>query len=136
MTLLNDGLCHAKKGLLNLRECDKHALSSCKVCGTGLCEDHRLLTEYGVFCPDCAARDDRFGDLEDERLERARYRMGSGYGYGEGYYYAFTDSDFGTFDAQAREGGESAKAEGALTAGWESDDDVSDSDDLDSFMES
>ena len=136
MTLPSDGFCHAMKGLLMLRECGKQALSACGNCGVGLCEAHQILTAYGVFCPDCAARDDRFADLEDERLERARYRFGNRQYYEDGSYYMFTHTDFETFDAVAGEGGEPARADGALAAGGESDDDVSDSDDLDSFMES
>ncbi|MEN6437276.1 MAG: hypothetical protein ABFD97_01700 [Syntrophobacter sp.] len=132
----SDGFCHAMKGLLTLRECGRHALSACENCGAGLCEDHRILTGEGVFCPDCAARDNRFADLDDERLERARYRMGNRQYYEAGIYYDFTHTDFETFDARADEGGESARAEGALAVGGEGDDDVSDSDDPDSFMES
>jgi hypothetical protein len=135
MMVTNDGFCRAKKGLLSLRECGKHALSSCESCGTGLCEDHQVLTGHGVFCPDCAAQDDRFSDLEDERLQRARYRRDSGY-YDGGYYYGFSEADYGTFDSEAGEGHESAQSAGALAPGWEAEDDSTDSDDLDSFMES
>jgi hypothetical protein len=133
--LTNDGFCHAKKGLLSLRECGKHALSSCGSCGTGLCEDHQILTGHGVFCPDCAAQDDRFSNLEDERLERARYRRESGY-YDGGFYFGFSETDFRTFDSEASSGDESAGAEGAMANVLEGEDDSSDSDDLDSFMES
>lgn len=136
MILSRDGFCHAKRGLLTLRECGKHALSSCVACGTGLCEDHQILTGYGVFCPDCAAADDRFGNVEDERLERARFRTSSGYYYEEGYYYHFTATDFAAFDTKTSGAGEPALAEGVQASGLESDDDDSDSDDLDSSMES
>jgi hypothetical protein len=135
MMQTTDGLCHAKRGLLSLRECGKHALSACASCGTGLCEDHQILTGEGVFCPDCAVRDERFNNLDDERLERARYRRDSGY-YEGAYYYGFTDADYGTFDAQADAGDESGQVAGAMATGWEGDDESSDSDDLDSFMES
>lgn len=132
----NDGFCHAKKGLLSLRECGKHALSSCQTCGTGLCEDHQILSGYGVFCPDCAAQDDRFQDTDDERLERSRYRRESGY-YDHYAYYAFTDSDYSAFDATADAADESLQAAGAIAAGTESeDDDSADADDLDDSMES
>jgi|WetSurMetagenome_2_1015567.scaffolds.fasta_scaffold768935_2 hypothetical protein len=145
MTQAIDGFCHAKRGLLNLRDCGKHALSACASCGTGLCEDHQILTGDGVFCPDCAARDERFNDLDDERLERARYRVGSGY-QDESYYVspiiaaesgAFTEEDFGTFETQPGDGADSAQAvAGAMIAEGEGDDESSDSDDLDGFMES
>ncbi len=132
----NDGLCHAKKGLLSLRECGKHALSSCQTCGIGLCEDHQVLSADGVFCPDCAVQDDRFRDVDDERLERVRYRREAGY-YDSGMYYTFTDTDYGAFEAQEDEGEESAQAEAAMAAGLESEDDDShDADDLDDDMES
>ncbi|MHC1741873.1 MAG: hypothetical protein AB9873_02435 [Syntrophobacteraceae bacterium] len=136
MMVSNDGFCHAKRGLLSLRECGKHALSSCQTCGTGLCEDHQILSGYGVFCPDCAVQDDRFQDTDDERLERARYRRESGY-YDSGMYYTFADSDYGAFEAQAEEGDESAQAEAAMAAGLDSaEDDSADGDDLDDSMES
>lgn len=135
MRLPDQPICQAKRGLLHLRECGKPALSSCQTCGTGLCEHHQVLTEYGVFCPDCAARDGRFNDLEDDLLTTARFRI-----WGEDYYdgsypFVFTDTDFGTFDAQTREGGESPRAEGVSDAGFEGEDDDS-GDDLDSSMES
>jgi hypothetical protein len=145
MMSTSDGLCHAKKGLLVLRKCGKHALSACASCGTGLCEDHQILTGEGVFCPDCAVRDERFANLDDERLERARYRAGSGFDYDDSYYWpvvaaasgAFTEEDFGTFEPQPSDGELSSAAEaGIIASEREDDDESSDSDDLDSFMES
>lgn len=135
MTAINDGFCHAKRGLLMVRDCGKHALSSCESCGTGLCEDHQILTGYGVFCPECAVRDNRLDGLEDERLDRVRYRREGGY-YSGGYYYAFSENDYETFDRQAAEGDESATIEDIVAEALEGEDASLDSDDLDSFMES
>lgn len=132
----NDGFCHAKRGLLSLRECGKLALSSCQTCGTGLCEDHRILSGYGVFCPDCAAQDERFEDVDDERLERVRYRRDTGY-YAIGGYYTFSDTDYGAFEPQAEEGDESAQGDASMAAGLDLEgEDSGDGDDLDDFMES
>ncbi len=136
MMTIQDGLCHARKGLLVLRDCGKQALSSCGSCGTGLCEDHQILTSEGIFCPDCAAQDDRFSDLTDERLERARYRREGGY-YSEGFYYVFSEADYETFESEGASGDEAAlEGEAMAAATLEGEDETSDSDDLDSFMES
>lgn len=134
MRLPGQPFCQAKRGLLSLHECGRPAFSSCQGCGIGLCEAHQIPTEYGVFCPDCAARDDRFNDLEDDRLATARYRNDD-YDFAWSYQLGFSDTDFGTFDVQAREGDESAQAGGVSDAGFEGEDDGLD-DDLDGSMES
>ena len=139
----NHGSCHARVGLLIVRDCGKPAVANCLLCGRALCVVHQVFTEDGPTCPECIARDEQFGTpTEAVVAARSRNRYYSLYNYdpsysGTSHYYS--DHDYRTLDArpdlQAVEASPDyptgADEEDGGGEGWSAD-----TDDLDDFMES
>jgi hypothetical protein len=142
---MNFGTCHARVGLLVLRDCGKPAVASCHLCGRALCEAHQVLTEEGPTCPDCVAMRGEFHTPTDEvAAARTRRHYYNDYGYTPHYAgntHFYSDTDYRTFDQQQASLGSQAAPAAAAAAGeddsWSGQQDGSSGkDDLDDFMES
>lgn len=124
------GKCHAKSGLLFLRDCGNPAVNDCHFCGRPICMDHQIALPSGMACPDCAVREDpegRFGgNAADRERDRERYYRDHDYSPDDSDDDDFSEDDYRAFDRTQRpdagEGGE-------VPASPEKDD-------LDHFMES
>jgi len=137
------GICHARVGLLVLRDCGEPAVANCRQCGRSLCGAHQVLTEDGPTCPECIARQEQFGTPTDAATAaRSRNRYYDRYGYdpfytGSSHYYS--DHDYRTLDA-----GSASQAVAASPVPTGADEreeggeegQSADTDDLDDFMES
>ena len=135
------GSCHARVGLLVLRDCGKPAVGGCRQCGRTVCAKHQVEGEEGILCPDCAAL--QMKDTEEyRRSDRwddpmwVRTTMYHHYGYAPVYMgesESFTPSEYAVFDAKGEPG---AEPSGAMEAGaveredegeWDEGDEVDDS---------
>jgi hypothetical protein len=137
------GDCHARVGLLVLRDCGRPGVASCHLCGRSLCLAHQVLTEQGPTCPDCVGQQEQFGGAPTEAAATARSRNQyyDSYGYtpfytGSSHYYS--DRDYRTFDRQPASEVEQASTESVGAEGSWSDEEgpAPGDDDMDSFMES
>ncbi|MEW6262545.1 MAG: hypothetical protein AB1641_05655 [Thermodesulfobacteriota bacterium] len=142
--LLQRGRCHAKKGLLFLRDCDAPAVAACAVCGRPICSAHQVPGPKGPQCPECLALEQKTepgavtGAGRMNMVDRARYRHHyyDTYGYLPYYYgwsHYYSDRDYRTFD----ESSSHPEATAAAAAQAESEDvATADLEQLDDFMES
>jgi hypothetical protein len=136
------GICHARVGLLVLRDCGKPAVANCRLCGRSLCDAHQVLTEDGATCPECIARQEQFGTPADAATAaRSRNRYYALYDYDPFYtgsFHYYSDHDYRTLDA--RPSSQVAETSSGPTGGdgeeRGEEGQSADMDDLDDFMES
>ncbi|MFP4436753.1 MAG: hypothetical protein ACLFVO_05855 [Chloroflexaceae bacterium] len=48
--------CQIKRGFFVLRDCGKHAVTTCSICGRSICAEHQAQRSAKVMCVDCYAR--------------------------------------------------------------------------------
>jgi hypothetical protein len=136
--------CHAKKGLLFLRDCGDPAVDACSLCGRPVCHIHRIVDAQGVLCPECHGRDaddDDDDDMDEDAPDKSRVRNRyydrfnyTPYYYGDSHYYS--DRDYRTFDRQDQPTlpDQDTRASRTKESGTPAGSD--DSNELDDFMES
>ena len=126
--------CQTKVGLLTLRDCDQPAEGACEQCKRVVCSKHRITSETGILCPECAlAAKEQQKKTAQVKTRHRYYTSYHYYPYYYGHHHHYHDYDYRSFeDGAAAEGeaggaGEDLVGEGGefggagATGGWEED---------------